>query len=133
MPFTNEDRNVITDLISMHGHLTDRGELDRLSEVFSDDVIYDVSDLGGTAIGGLDSLIAAAVALGDNNPIAHHVTNVVVSQVDEDHATALSKGLGINADGTIGSVTYEDLLERTDLGWRITHRSVRLRRTPLQP
>jgi hypothetical protein len=35
------------------------------------------------------------------------------------------------ADGSAGSVTYEDTLERTAAGWRITHRIVRGRRTPL--
>jgi hypothetical protein len=48
---------------------------------------------------------------------------------------ALSKGIGINADGTIGSVTYsvtyEDTIVRGGSGWRISHRTVRARRVPL--
>jgi hypothetical protein len=36
---------------------------------------------------------------------------------------ALSKGIGINADGTIGSVTYEDTIVRGGSGWRISHRT----------
>jgi hypothetical protein len=37
------------------------------------------------------------------------------------------------ADGTVGSVTYEDTIERDDGGWKITHRLVRPRRAPLRP
>ncbi|MEU5002382.1 hypothetical protein [Streptomyces sp. NPDC021622] len=38
-----------------------------------------------------------------------------------------SKGIGVNADGTSGSVTYEDALVPTDRGWRISHRKVAAR------
>jgi hypothetical protein len=37
------------------------------------------------------------------------------------------------ADGGIGSVTYEDRIERREGGWRIAHRTVRSRRSPLRP
>jgi hypothetical protein len=33
----------ITELLAMHGHLVDGGHLDRLGEVFTADVVYDVS------------------------------------------------------------------------------------------
>ena len=36
------------------------------------------------------------------------------------------------ADGSVNSATYDDTVERTAHGWRITHRIVRPRRTPLQ-
>ncbi|HET6292013.1 MAG TPA: nuclear transport factor 2 family protein [Kribbella sp.] len=39
---TPEDRTAITDLISLHGHLTDAGELDRQDELFTEDITYDV-------------------------------------------------------------------------------------------
>ena len=50
----------------------------------------------------------------------------------EDVVHAVAKGLGVMADGSTGSVTYHDTVERTSAGWRITHRIVRPRRTPLQ-
>ncbi|MFI6390746.1 hypothetical protein ACIBHY_48460 [Nonomuraea sp. NPDC050547] len=44
---------------------------------------------------------------------------------------ARSKGIGVNADGTSGSVTYEDTILRLGRGWRISHRKVIARRVPL--
>lgn len=44
---------------------------------------------------------------------------------------ARSKGIGVNADGTCGSVTYEDTVVRGERGRRIAHRKVIARRTPL--
>jgi ketosteroid isomerase-like protein len=130
---TSEDRFAITDLINLHGHLTDRGDLDGWGRVFTDDVTYDVSALGGGVIGGLSDLRAAALALGEANPVAHHVTNVVLTEDADGTVRGLSKGFGVSTDGTVGSVTYEDTVTRGPDGWRIAHRVVRPRRVPLRP
>jgi SnoaL-like domain len=121
----------ITELLAMHGHLVDGGHLDRLGEVFTADVVYDVSPMGAAPIHGLDDLRAAAEALGARNPVGHHVTNVVLTGGADDTVEALSKGLGVNADGSCGSVTYEDLVVRTEAGWRIERRTIFPRRAPL--
>jgi hypothetical protein len=117
-----EDRAAITDLIALHGHYVDAGWHDRMSELLTDDVTYDMTGLGGGVITGLRTLREAADAMGDRNPVGHHVTNIVVTEVDGDRASAVSKGIGIMADGSCGSVTYHDTLARTGDGWRITHR-----------
>ncbi|MGS2644084.1 nuclear transport factor 2 family protein [Streptosporangium sp. LJ11] len=131
MALTAEDRVAIAELISMHGHLIDTGRLDRLHELFTADAVYDVSDLGGGIIEGLAAFRDAALAMGERNPVGHHVTNIVVTETADDHVRALSKGIGIMADGTCGSVTYEDTVSRGDRGWRISHRRVLARRAPL--
>ncbi|NKZ04560.1 nuclear transport factor 2 family protein [Actinomadura latina] len=131
MAFTADDRTAITELISMHGHLCDSGELDRLGELFTPDVVYDVSDFGQEPLLGVAACAAAGRALGELNPVGHHVTNVVLAEVADDRVHARSKGLGVNADGTTGSVTYEDTVVRTPRGWRISHRKVRAHRRPL--
>ncbi|WP_181958105.1 hypothetical protein [Nonomuraea mesophila] len=46
-------------------------------------------------------------------------------------ARRATKGIGIMADGTCGSATYEDTLTRGSRGWRITHRRIVARRVPL--
>ncbi|MGI5422889.1 nuclear transport factor 2 family protein [Actinomadura luteofluorescens] len=131
MAFTADDRTEITELISLHGHLCDSGDLDRLGELFTPDVVYDVSDFGGGPLLGVAACAEAARALGDLNPVGHHVTNIVLTETAGDRVRACSKGLGVNADGTVGSVTYEDTVVRTPRGWRISHRTVRAHRTPL--
>jgi hypothetical protein len=127
----NTDRLAIHEVIAWHGHLFDGAEFDRLEEIFTPDVCYDVADLGGGVLDGVPAIIAAAQALGDRNPLAHHVTNIVVETLDDDVASARSKALGVMVDGTIGTLTYFDDLVRTPAGWRIRQRTVRLRRRPL--
>ena len=131
MALNIEDRTVISELIAMHGHLCDEGELDRLDELFTDDVVYDVTDFGQEPLTGVEAVRAAAVALGDANPVAHHVTNIVLTEGGAGQVHARSKGIGINRDGTSGSVTYEDTLVLTGQGWRISYRKVIARRVPL--
>lgn len=131
MGLTTDDRLAIHDLLAMHGHLVDAGELERLAELFSDDVVYDLTPLGGTVLEGVDAIAASARALGESNPVAHLVTNIVIQERGSE-VTARSKFLGVRSDGSVGSGVYEDVLRRTADGWRIAHRRVSLRRAPLQ-
>ena len=131
MTLTLADRADITDVIHLHGHLTDHGELDDYHLVFTPGVHYDVTALGGTVLTGIDALRTAADALGTANPVGHHVTGVIVTGIDADHARARSKAIGINADGTAASLSYDDTLVRTPHGWRIDHRVITPHRTPL--
>jgi len=133
MMLTAEDRFAIADLINLHGHLTDRGDFDGLPALFAEEIRYDVSAFGGGVIVGLAAGREASLALGDGNPVAHHVTNIVLNATPDGTVHAVSKGLGVMADGSVNSVTYEDTVERQGAGWKITHRVVRPRRTPLQP
>ena len=132
MAMTMDDRIAIMDLINSHGHLTDRGDFDGLATLFAEDVVYDVSALGGAELVGLVAVREAGLALADANPVAHHVTNIVLRETADGIVHALSKGLGVMTDGSTGSVTYHDTVERLAAGWRITHRIVRPRRVPLR-
>lgn len=131
MALAEQDRIDITDLINLHGHLTDAGELDRAGELFTPDVSYDLTDFGMGPLHGTSALREAALALGDANPVGHHVTNIVITQIDERSARVRSKGIGVNADGTAGSVVYEDVVTRRADGWKISRRKVSARRAPL--
>ena len=131
MTLSWEDHVAINELIALHGHLCDSGELNRLDEVFTADVEYDLTDFGQQPIHGIRACAAAAYALGERNPVGHHVTNVVLSEAGSDRVQGRSKGIGVNADGTCGSVTYEDVIVRGGQGWRISRRKVIARRAPL--
>ncbi|MEU6995759.1 nuclear transport factor 2 family protein [Streptomyces sp. NPDC046465] len=111
-----DDRAAICELISMHGHFCDEGELNRFDELFTDAVLYDVTDFGLEPLRGVEAIRAAAIAMGDGNPAGHHVTNTVLTEGADGQVHARSKGIGVNVDGTSGSVTYEDTLVLTDQG-----------------
>ena len=131
MTISYADRAAITEVIAMHGHLCDSGDLDRLDEVFTADVRYDLTDFGQPTLHGTKALAAAGWAAGDLNPVGHHVTNVVLTEAAGGAVQARSKGIGIMADGSCGSVTYEDIVVRGDAGWRISQRKILARPTPL--
>ncbi|MFJ9365912.1 nuclear transport factor 2 family protein [Nocardia sp. NPDC101769] len=133
MSISTADRLAIHELLALHGHLSDAGAFDRFGEVFTEDIAYDLTAYGAGVVTGRDALRDMALQLGDGNPLGHHVTNIVVSPTTSDTVQALSKGLAVATDNTAASVTYEDLVVRTDSGWRISHRRVVPRRQPLQP
>jgi hypothetical protein len=126
-----EDRAAIVELVSLHGHLADDGALDQTGRLMTDDVTLDLSDFGLGLLAGIPAIQEAARALGDANPVGHHVTNVVLTPVDADTVRGRSKGIGVMADGRCGSVVYEDTFRREDRGWRISHRKILARRAPL--
>lgn len=132
MTLNIEDRLDILEVLALHGHLVDAGELDRMGEVFAEDATFDLTDFDAGIVTGLERLRAAALALGDGNPVGHHVTNTVLTAaLDDGRVRALSKGIGINAGATCGSVTYEDTVVRGSAGWRIAYRRIVARRRPL--
>jgi SnoaL-like domain len=97
------------------------------------DFVYDLELLEQRRLDGAKALADAATALGNDNPLGLHVTSsLVIGEEDDDGVRVRSKGLGIRADGSSGMVVYEDLVHRTDRGWRIARRAVIPRRRPLQ-
>jgi hypothetical protein len=128
-----EDRLAIHELLALHGHLVDAGEFDRLGELLTPDIVYDSTAFGAGEMHGFENIIATSYALGDRNPVGHHVTNIMVTEDPDGTVRARSKGIGVYADGTTGSVVYDDVLRRTPEGWRIGRRAISPRRTPLTP
>jgi hypothetical protein len=126
-----DDRQAINEVLSLHGHLFDLGYLDRLAEIFTPDVVYDMSAVGMGVFEGIETIRNAALHLGAGNPVAHHVTNVVITGEADGAVTALSKGFMIMAGGTLASVTHVDTLRHHDGGWRISRRTISPQREPL--
>jgi ketosteroid isomerase-like protein len=131
MTLTDQDRTDIHNLINLHGHHADAGDLDAMCDLFTPDVTYDVADFGLGSLHGTTALKEAALTLGDANPVGHHVTNIVITQVDDRTARVRSKGIGIMATGSAGSVVYDDIVTRHPDGWKISHRRLTARRAPL--
>jgi hypothetical protein len=61
------------------------------------------------------------------HPLAHHATNIVVSEDPDGTVRVISKGLGVGPNGRVGSVVYHDVVERTPAGWRFAARKGTLR------
>jgi hypothetical protein len=80
---------------------------------------------------GIEEIRSAALKLGADNPLAHHVTNIVITPDEGDRVGAQSKGIAVREDGSCASATYIDTLRRENGRWRISHRVILRRRTPL--
>src|SRR5450755_955067 len=119
-----EDRWAIGEILSLHGHIFDAGHLDRLDEIFTPEVVYDMSAVGIGAFEGIEAVRSAAAGMGDGGPIAHHVTNVVISSDEDDVVTAQSKGLMLMGNDALESVTHLDTLRRHSSEWRISRRII---------
>lgn len=117
----------ISYLLARYGNIIDERQLSRTREVLTDDVHYDVSDFGYGVLHGVEAVVAAWAST-DAHPIAHHVTNVEVTQDPDGTVRAISKIVGPGHRGRVGTATYYDVLTKTADGWRIAERVVRLRR-----
>jgi SnoaL-like domain len=122
------DRIAIHELLGLDGHLIDERRWSEL-QVFSADAVYDATSFGQ----GVTTTLAALIDVwsGDLSihPLAHHATNIVVSEDPHGTVTVLSKGIGVGRKGRVGSVTYRDVAVRTPAGWRLASRTPVLRRS----
>ena len=124
------DRLAIHELVAWYGHVLDDRRWDDLDQVFTPDAVYDGTDFGMPLTRSLAELVAEWTSEEGlaRHPVAHHATNVVVTEADDGTVRVISKGLGVGPGGRVGSVTYEDVAVRTGAGWRLASRTVRLLR-----
>lgn len=126
MPLTTADRLAIHELVSLHGHLVDDARSNDLDLLLTPEASYDVTAYGLGIVRGLPALTELFRSAPGDQPVGHHVTNMVVTADPEsdDRARVRSKGLAVMADGRAGTVIYEDDVVRTASGWRISARVV---------
>ncbi|WP_406031638.1 nuclear transport factor 2 family protein [Nocardioides sp. NBC_00163] len=126
MPLTTADRLAIHELVSLHGHLADDGRSEDLGLLMTPEASYDVTAYGLGVVTGLPALIELFASGPGDQPVGHHVTNVIVTADPDrdDRASVRSKGLSVMANGRTGTVVYEDDVVRTASGWRISARIV---------
>lgn len=126
---TVDDRHAIAHTLSLNGHLVDSGDLDRLDQVFTEDVVYELGTAGVGTARGLEAVRGAArgMAQAGAGPLAHHVSNIVITGEADGVATVESKILLLMRTGALESAVQHDMLRREDGTWRISHRVI----TPL--
>lgn len=122
------DRIEIHELLGEYGHLIDERRWADLESVFTPDVVYDATDFGQSELHGLDALREHWQTHDELHPLAHHATNIVVTEDPDGTVRVRSKGLGVGPRGRVGSVVYRDVVVRTPAGWRLARRQATLRR-----
>jgi 3-phenylpropionate/cinnamic acid dioxygenase small subunit len=115
----------IHQLLGLYGHVVDAQDWDRFDELFTHDAVLDYTGVRAPRIlRGVDEI--RGYFRGANHPSAHHVTNIVVVEVD-DEVRVHSKFL---APYTRASHTpprwqggdYQDVVVSTPQGWRFRQR-----------
>lgn len=124
MPLTADDRIAIHELISLHGHLADNRTHADLDKLLTEDAVYDLERYGMGKVAGLPALRALFEEAPGEQPVGHHVTNILITEHPDGSAQVRSKALAVMADGRAGTAVYDDHVVRTPAGWRIAHRTV---------
>src|SRR5262245_55075124 len=114
------------ELVARYAHIVDDAEFDRLREIFTPDVEFDASAFGNEPIVGIAPVIESYAE--SRHPVAHHVTNVVISRDADGTVRVRSKVSSLLGGGLCGSGTYDDVAVETADGWRIARRVIGLRR-----
>lgn len=123
------DRLAIHELLADYGNLIDERQFSRTHELFTADARYVLVGFG-TAI---DGVVVGYAAIADfwrdpaQHPLAHHVTNVRVTEDGDGTVRVHSKIIGVGNKGRVGSATYHDVVVKTPAGWRMSERVITLR------
>lgn len=128
MTLSADDRLAIHELMALHGHLADDRRDGDLGLLLTEDAEYDVTEYGLGVVTGLAALRALFEARPGEQPLGHHVTNVIVAEAADGTVGVRSKGLAVMRNGGTGTVIYEDVVTKTQAGWRISRRKVVARR-----
>jgi 3-phenylpropionate/cinnamic acid dioxygenase small subunit len=117
------DRIAIADLVALYGHLLDQRRWQDFDLVFTDDV--HVEGMNPTTDGIAEKIAQWTSEEGmKRHPVAHHITNPYVTEDPDGTVRMICKGIMVRVDGPPTSIVYEDVVVRTDRGWRIASRKV---------
>lgn len=122
------DRFGIHELIALYGHLVDERRWDDLSLVFCPDARYDFTDFGQGITRSVDELAALWAREEARHPLAHHASNIVLTENSDGTVEVVSKGIAVGANGRVSSIRYRDTVIQTPAGWRIASRTATMRR-----
>ena len=130
---TTDDRLAIHELLARYMFCVDDRRFSLLPDLFTADAVYDMTDFEMGVVHGPEAIAALWSGPLAAHPLAHHSSDVVITATSADRADVRSKGLGIGANGRVGSSTYSDIVVRTPEGWKFAARAAVLRRTDTIP
>ncbi len=121
------DRLELHELPGRYGDAIDDRDWDRLDQIFTEDAVFDLTDLGAPRLEGLDA-IKVFMDVDAAHPRTHTMTNIYVDET-EDGVELHFRILALQPEGRVGTASYHDKVVKTEAGWRVADRVVVLRRT----
>jgi 3-phenylpropionate/cinnamic acid dioxygenase small subunit len=113
------DRLALHELAAAYGEIVDAKDWAGLAQIFTEDAVFDMSDIGLGEFHGL-AAIRGHMTTTDRHPRAHLIVNVRV--VEGDPVGLRSRVIGVLPDRRVAVGSYRDHVERTVDGWRVRHR-----------
>ena len=123
------DRLEIHELPGRYGDAIDDRNWEGLGRVFTDDATFDLTDLGGPVLRGLDE-IRRYMDTEATHPQTHLMANIYVDEQGPDTAMMYFRIVARAKGGVFGTASYYDDVVRTPAGWRVKDRLIALRRRP---
>lgn len=120
------DRLELHELPGRYGDAIDDRDWERLGSIFTEDAVFDLTDLGAPRLEGLDA-IKRFMDVDAQHPRTHTMTNIYVDETD-DGVKLNFRIVALLPGGRAGTASYYDDVVKTDDGWRVAHRVVTLRR-----
>ena len=122
------DRLELHELPGRYGDAIDDRAWDRLDAIFTDDAVFDLTDLGARRCEGLAD-IKRFMDEEAEHPRTHLMTNIYVDETPD--ATRLSfRIVALLPERVVGTASYYDEVVKTAAGWRVKHRVITRRRRP---
>jgi 3-phenylpropionate/cinnamic acid dioxygenase small subunit len=120
------DRLELHELPGRYGDAIDDRDWDRLDQIFTDDAVFDLTDLGVPLLEGLEA-IKRFMDVDAQHPRTHTMTNIYVDET-ADGVKLNFRIVALLPEGKVGTASYYDDVVKTDAGWRVKHRVTTLRR-----
>ena len=124
-------REAIRDTVARYAHLVDRGRIDELVELFTEDGTLEAGDRpparGRAAIRAFFLETGKRLASAATRPlIRHHVSNVVIELSGSESASAEAYFLAVTERGPDHWGRYRDRLARIGARWLFAYRRARV-------
>ncbi len=118
----------IQNVLNLYPHIIDdAANYGRVGEVFAEDGVFHAGDYGSYR--GVSAMIEywshsplRKKALESSQLLAHNVANIVITEDANGTVRALSRCIGVSKDGRASIAVYNDVMRRTEHGWRIVER-----------
>ena len=125
-PISVGDRIELHELPGRYGDAIDDRDWDGLDKIFTEDAVFDLTDLGIPLLEGL-AAIKRFMDEEAQHPKTHTMTNIYVDDT-ADGVKLNFRIIALQRKGLAGTASYYDEVVKTDAGWRVAHRVVTLRR-----
>lgn len=126
MTISLADRLELHELPGRYGDAIDDRDWERLGRIFTDDAVFDLTDLEVPLLEGLPA-IKRFMDEEAKHPKTHMMTNIYVDE-DDSGVQLYFRIVALRSKGLTGTASYYDDVVKTPAGWRVQHRVVTLRR-----